>query len=108
MSIMLIRLSTGEEVIGDLSRVTATEEGDATVVIIANPCRIDVEVEQTSQMAKMNMTPMAVIYADQTLVLSESHVVYSGQPNENLLAHYNERFVPKSIVVPPEKKIIVS
>jgi hypothetical protein len=102
MDILVLKLITGEEVLGEIESQSETE------FVLVNPVGIAVVRGQNGQ-PSVGFAPFP-IHAEQktgaTVALAKRNVVYSYVPAEDFINNYNQIF-GSGIVVPPEKKLIV-
>ena len=102
MDIIVLKLITGEEVLGEIESQSETE------FVLVNPVGIAVVRGQNGQ-PSVGFAPFP-IHAEQktgaTVALAKRNVVYSYVPAEDFVNNYNQIF-GSGIVVPPEKKLIV-
>jgi hypothetical protein len=108
--VSLLKLSSGDEIITEV--VIEKLEGGQEVIHMVNPCNI-VRHEQEDGTVNAEFTPIAVFYANGTIQVSGSQIVWSGQPVEDFAEVYLTKFGRKPvteesvIAVPAEKKLIV-
>lgn len=102
MVIIVLKLITGEEVLGEVQSQTETEW------ILENPVGIAVVRGQNGQ-PNVGFAPFP-IHAPQKpgsiVALAKKHVVYSYVPAEDFITNYNQIF-GSGIVLPPTKQLIV-
>ena len=102
MKIIVLKLITGEEVLGEVQSSTETEW------IIENPVGIAVVRGQNGQ-PNVGFAPFP-IHAEQVkgsvISLPKKHVVYHYTPAEDFITNYNQIF-GSGIVLPPTKQLIV-
>jgi len=102
MDIIVLKLITGEEVLGEVQSSTETEW------IIENPVGIAVVRGQNGQ-PNVGFAPFP-IHAPQVkgsiISLHKKHVVYHYTPAEDFITNYNQIF-GSGIVLPPTKQLIV-
>jgi hypothetical protein len=105
MTVAILKLSTGQEIISEVE-VSAGPEGQQIITLI-RPCEITRQVGEEGQLTAA-FTPLAVYYKNAAVVISNDHVVYTGQPEEGFEAAYTQQFRPASgLIVPEEKKLVV-
>lgn len=101
MNIRAIKLSTGEDVLGEIESESETE------VVLVNPVGI-VTVRGKDGQPSIGFSPFP-IHGEQatgtTIALPKKHVVYSYTPAEDFISNYNQIF-GSGLVVPPTPKII--
>jgi len=102
MDIIVLKLITGEEVLGEVQSSTETEW------IIENPVGIAVVRGQNGQ-PNVGFAPFP-IHAPQVkgsiISLLKKHVVYHYTPAEDFITNYKQIF-GAGIVLPPTKQLIV-
>lgn len=102
MEIIVLKLITGEEVLGEIDSQSETE------YVLVNPVGIAVVRGKDGQ-PSVGFAPFP-IHAEQktdaTVALTKKNVVYSYVPAEDFITNYKQIF-GSGIVVPPEKKLIV-
>jgi len=102
MDIIVLKLITGEEVLGELESQSETE------FVLVNPVGISIVRGQNGQ-PNIGLTPFPM-HAEQksgiTVPISKKHVVYNYEPSEDFKSNYNQIF-GTGIVTPPEKKLIL-
>ena len=102
MSIVALKLITGEEVLGEVQLESETE------FVIENPVGITVVRGQNGQ-PNIGFSPFP-LHAPQekgaTIVLAKKHVVYTYTPTEDFITNYQQIF-GSGIVLPQTKKLIV-
>jgi hypothetical protein len=101
MDIKILKLITGEEVLGEIESQSETE------VVIINPVGVAVVRGKDGQ-PNVGFAPFplhAEQKTDATVCFSKKNVVYSYVPAEDFVKNYNQIF-GSGIVVPPQKQII--
>jgi len=102
MDIIVLKLITGEEVLGEVQSSTETEW------IIENPVGIAVVRGQNGQ-PNVGFAPFP-IHAPQVkgsiISLHKKHVVYHYTPAEDFITNYKQIF-GAGIVLPPTKQLII-
>ena len=102
MVIIVLKLSTGEEVLGEVQSESETEW------VLENPVGIAVVRGKDGQ-PNVGFAPFP-IYAPQkqgsVIALAKKHVIYSYVPAEDFITNYNQIF-GSGIVLPPTKQLIV-
>ena len=100
MDIIIIKLITGEEVMGELE--------SETEYVLINPVGITIVRGQGGQ-PNIGLTPFP-LHAEQktgtTFEISKEYVVYTYEPSEEFKTNYKQIF-GTGIVTPPEKKLIL-
>jgi hypothetical protein len=101
MTILALKLITGEEVLGEIESESETE------MVLVNPVGIAVVRGQNGQ-PSVGFAPFP-IHAEQktgaTVALAKKNIVYSYTPAEDFITNYDQIF-GSGIVVPPQKQII--
>ena len=102
MVIIVLKLITGEEVLGEVQSQSETEW------VLENPVGIAVVRGQNGQ-PNVGFAPFP-IHAPQKpgsiIALAKKHVIYSYVPAEDFITNYNQIF-GSGIVLPPTKQLIV-
>ena len=101
MDIKILKLITGEEVLGEIESQSETE------VVIINPVGVAVVRGKDGQ-PNVGFAPFplhAEQKTDATVCFSKKNVVYSYVPAEDFVKNYTQIF-GSGIVVPPQKQII--
>jgi hypothetical protein len=102
MVIIVLKLITGEEVLGEVQSQSETEW------VLENPVGIAVVRGQNGQ-PNVGFAPFP-IHAPQKpgsiVALAKKHVIYSYVPAEDFITNYNQIF-GSGIVLPPSKQLIV-
>ena len=102
MVIIVLKLITGEEVLGEVQAQSETEW------VLENPVGIAVVRGKDGQ-PNVGFAPFP-IHAPQKprsiVFLSKKHVIYSYVPAEDFITNYNQIF-GSGIVLPPTKQLIV-
>ena len=96
MTVKLIRMWSGEDVIADLSE----EKSDS--IVITNPI-----VAIPAQQGQIGFAPWAPLISDKVkdLEVIKKYVVYISEPQEDIVDQYNQMF---STIATPTKKLILS
>jgi len=101
MEIIVLKLITGEEVLGEVESQSETE------YVLVNPVGIAVVRGKDGQ-PSVGFAPFP-IHAEQktdaTVALAKKNVVYSYVPAEDFITNYNQIF-GSGIVLPPTKQLI--
>jgi hypothetical protein len=101
MDIIVLKLATGEEVLGEMQSQTVTD------VTIVNPVGISI-VRGKDGGPNIGFSPFP-LHAEQkkgtTIAFAKSNVVYSYVPAQDFIDNYNQIF-GSGIVLPPTKKLI--
>lgn len=102
MVIIVLKLITGEEVLGEVQAQSETEW------VLENPVGIAVVRGKDGQ-PNVGFAPFP-IHAPQKprsiVALSKKHVIYSYVPAEDFITNYNQIF-GSGIVLPPSKQLII-
>ena len=101
MDIKILKLITGEEVLGEIESQSETE------VVIINPVGVAVVRGKDGQ-PNVGFAPFplhAEQKTDATVCFSKKNVVYSYVPAEDFINNYNQIF-GSGIVLPPQKSLI--
>ena len=84
--IKIVKLSTGEELIGEIV-------GEDSTLDIKNPCALQLMPSRTDPTkATMGMFPYAQHIKGSVIEISLDHVIYMGEPVEELYNQYNSIF----------------
>lgn len=97
-NIKIIRLLTGEEILGEV-----TKETDLTLSV-KNPVRVVVVPTSDPNNPKVGFGPFTQWSEDKELTLNRSHVTFTSTPITEFLNQYSAMF--GGLVVPPSTKII--
>ena len=97
-NIKIVRLSTGEEIIGEVTNDTKTD------LTLKNPVRILVIPTADQKNPKVGFGPFTQWSEDKELTLNKSHVTFTATPINEFLNQYTAMF--GGLVVPPASKII--
>jgi hypothetical protein len=101
MEILALKLSTGEDILGEVESQSETE------YVLINPVGIAVIRDPKTGQPNVGFAPFP-IHAEQktgsTIALSKKHIVYSYEPAEDFKTNYNQIF--GSGIVVPNKQII--
>jgi len=102
MDIIVLKLITGEDVLGEVESQTETD------YVLLNPVGITIVRGQNGQ-PNIGLTPFPM-HAEQksgtTFAISKKYVVYNYEPSEDFKSNYNQIF-GTGLVTPPEKKLIL-
>jgi len=94
----IVKLSTGEEVVGNLV------ERNGVTYRIEHPCLLGIAMGPNGK-ANLQMQPM-LIFSDQKVVeINRDHIIYEVSVAIEIKNKYNEIY-GSGIVVPPQQKII--
>jgi len=84
--IKIVKLSTGEELIGEIV-------GENSTLDIKNPCGLQLMPSRNDpSKATMGMFPFAQHIKGSVIEVSLDHVIYMGEPVEELYNQYNSIF----------------
>lgn len=83
--VMIIKVTSGEEIIGEIVEVSATVKVKNPMVIIARPD------PSTGQMS-VGLMPFAPFSSDQTVDIYPHAVVADYTPEQEMMNEYNRRF----------------
>jgi len=101
MDILILKLITGDEVLGEVESQSETE------FVIVNPVQVSI-VRGKDGGPNVGFAPFPM-HAEQktgtTIAFSKKNVVYSYVPAQDFLDNYNQLF-GSGIVLPPTKKLI--
>lgn len=101
MDILLLKLITGEEVLGEVESQSETE------FVLVNPVGVAIVRGQDGQ-PNVGFAPFplhAEQVKDSTIAIAKKHVVYSYVPAVDFTNNYNQIF-GNGIVLPPNKQLI--
>ena len=95
MTVKLIRMLSGEDVIADLSE----EKSDS--IVITNP------IVAIPQQGQIGFAPWSPLISEKVkdLEVMKKYVVYISEPQEDIVDQYNQMF---STIATPTKKLILS
>ena len=101
MKVFALKLSTGEDVLGEIESESETE------FVLINPVGITVVRGKDGQ-PSIGFSPFP-LHGEQatgmTVALPKKHVVYSYTPAEDFISNYSQIF-GSGLIVPPTKQII--
>lgn len=97
-NIKVIRLVTGEEIIGEVT------SDSGTVLTVKNPVRILVIPTADQNNPKVGFGPFTQWTEDKDLTFDKSHVMFIATPITEFVNQYTAMF--GGLVVPPSSKII--
>jgi hypothetical protein len=101
MNVQILKLITGEEVLGEI------ESQSETQTVLCNPVGVAVVRGQNGQ-PSVGFAPFPLHAAEQkdrTIAFENKHIVYSYVPAEDFVKNYNQIF-GAGIILPPEKQLI--
>ena len=97
-NVKIVRLSTGEEILGEIT------SDSGTVVTLKNPVRVVVIPTSDQNNPKVGFAPFSQWTEDKELTLNKNHVTYIATPINEFMNQYKTMF--GGLVVPPSSKII--
>jgi hypothetical protein len=84
--IQILKLITGEEIIGDVS----ISNGEAKV---SKPCLLQLVPSRSNpEQTMMGLFPYAMYTEDHSIVLNQEHVIWMEKPVKDLYNQYNSAF----------------
>ena len=83
--IQILKLITGEELIGDLT------EKDSQF-IVKEPCAIQVMVSRADNTPTMSLVPYAFYADEHAITIDKAHVIWNAKPMDELYNQYNRVF----------------
>ena len=86
MTILVTRLLTGEEILGDVDVV------DSDTVRIENPTQIAAAPNQQTGSVDVHMAPFAPLAADKYLVIRVNNILCQYEPIREIVNKYNKLF----------------
>lgn len=101
--INILKFVSGEEVITEVA-IEKLEQG-GEIVHLVNPYAVIRQFGENNQV-NIGIVPLADLSATSSVQVNTAHIVFSAQPNEAFLKHYNDKVNPPLVEV-PEKKLIV-
>ena len=99
MNIKLVRLSTGEDLMGD---VTLNENSDA---VIENPCMVYVRPNQNNSGASVGITRWMPYADNKEFTIAGKFIVTVADPAQDLKTEYNKIFGSCLVVAPAGLKL---
>ena len=102
MAIQILRLTTGEELIGEVS------VDDSSGYVISKPAVVGMmqTEEGTPNMVMQKFLPHSEQGEDVTIRIDSSHVMFTFEPLTEILNHYNT-MLGSGLITPPKGKGIV-
>lgn len=86
MMIRVLKLTTGEELVGE---VTVTDENTH----LKNPCIVQLVPSRANpEQPMMAMVPYAITVDGHKIQIKNSHIVWSGEPVKEVYNQYNSMF----------------
>ena len=95
MTILISRLITGEELLGDVTPDTGTND----LVNIENPVQVAAMTNQQTKGVDIHMAPFAPLSAQKTVTISLRNVLCQYHPVTEILNKYNTVF-GSGIIIP--------
>lgn len=86
MTVKVVKLSTGEEVIADVTVEPITQEINSYFFKLKNPARLAI----TNQGAAL--MPFSPLSSDDEFVIHSNFVIYQSNPEQEVLNAYNAQF----------------
>lgn len=96
MKVMIVRLSTGEELIGSWDEVSGVISDPALIAVGANPLN--------NQM-KVQLVPWAMFAKESSVQLNKNHVLYTAEPDDQIYNRYNQAFGSGIQLVTPQVQL---
>ncbi len=84
MTIQIIKLTTGEELIGDVE-----SKGD---YVIKQPCAVQMMMSRADASPSMSLIPYAFYVDKHTVTIPKQHVIWIGTPIDEMYNQYNKIF----------------
>jgi hypothetical protein len=97
-NLRILKLSTGEEIVGDIVEETADKYR------MENPCVLAIGMNQAGK-AALQMQPLLIFSEQKVVEFNPNHVIYDVSVAQEIKNKYNEIY-GSGIVVPPQSKII--
>ena len=86
MPIKVVKLTSGEEIIGDVSETSDN-------ITVKNPCYLQMVPSRTDpNMPAMALVPSSLHLEDKSFTVSKTHVIYNHNPVKDLYNQYNSVF----------------
>jgi hypothetical protein len=82
MNVKIIRLLTGDDILGEV-----IDSGYENKTEIKNPMLIGITPEQTLATA-----PLSLVAKTETVTISNNHILFIADPEDNILDSYKEKF----------------
>jgi hypothetical protein len=98
MNIRLLRLTTGEEVVADVTEIKLDVDGVVSTVgfELKNPVRIGM-AGPSGELGMVAFSPF--LKATEKVVIKNEHIMFSGELDQEIYNIYNEKF-GSGIVIP--------
>jgi len=100
MAVLITRLITGEEILGDVTQ----NETSADKVNITNPIQIAALSNQQTKNVDIHMAPFVPLSAQKTITISLGNVLCQYEPVVEILNKYNSAF-GSGIIIPSNSGI---
>lgn len=94
MTVMITRLLTGEEILGDV-----TQQENETFVTIENPTQVGAAPNPKTGQVDVHMAPFAPLSADRVIKIRSQNVVCQYEPVVDIVNKYNSMF-GSGIIIP--------
>ena len=97
-NLRILKLSTGEEIVGDIVEETADKYR------MENPCVLAIGMNQAGK-AALQMQPLLIFSEQKVVEFNPNHVIYNVSVAQEIKNKYNEIY-GSGIVLPPSQGII--
>lgn len=97
-NLRILKLSTGEEIVGDIVEETADKYR------MENPCVLAIGMNSAGK-AALQMQPLLIFSEQKVVEFNPNHIIYNVSVAQEIKNKYNEIY-GSGIVVPPQSKII--
>ncbi len=97
-NLRILKLSTGEEIVGDIVEETADKYR------VENPCVLAIGMNQAGK-AALQMQPLLIFSEQKVVEFNPNHVIYNVSVAQEIKNKYNEIY-GSGIVLPPTQGII--
>ena len=97
-NLRILKLSTGEEIVGDIV------EENADKYRMENPCVLAIGMNQAGK-AALQMQPLLIFSEQKVVEFNPNHVIYNVSVAQEIKNKYNEIY-GSGIVLPPSQGII--
>ena len=97
-NLRILKLSTGEEIVGDIVEETADKYR------VENPCVLAIGMNSAGK-AALQMQPLLIFSEQKVVEFNPNHIIYNVSVAQEIKNKYNEIY-GSGIVVPPQSKII--
>ena len=98
-NLRILKLSTGEEIVGDIV------EENADKYRMENPCVLAIGMNQAGK-AALQMQPLLIFSEQKVVEFNPNHVIYNVSVAQEIKNKYNEIY-GSGIVLPPSQDIII-